>query len=156
MALAPPTNRSTRDLFGSTFQGTDDQADIVSGLSLLVSDVAWTGSEIVIWNGNAGGLAYDPAQDTWRSVAAPDSPVGQITDSTITVTDAGVVVAADVITANESIVKIATLSDGRWDWAQADIPIQRFDTVFVAAAGAWITIFSADERPVNGHVPSGS
>lgn len=154
IARYDPTNDSW--IYGSTFEGTDEQASIVSGLSQLESDVVWTGSEIVIWNGNDGGIAYDPQQDTWRSVAAPISPIGPIIDSTITMTDAGLVVVAQVANGNETSVNIATLNDDRWDWADTNIPIQRFGTITVAAAGDWIMIFSADERPATVHVPSGA
>lgn len=142
-------------IYGSVFKGADDQAAIVSGLPMLDSDVVWAGSEIVIWNGDAGGIAYDPRRDTWRTIANPISPDGQITDSTITMTDAGLVIVANVASGIRSSVDTATYRHGQWDWSKTDIPIERFDTVTVAAADDWIVIFSADEAPAVVHVPTG-
>lgn len=142
--------------YGPMFEGTDDQATIVAGLSQLESNVVWTGTEIAVWNGTAGGIAYDPARQSWRTLASPASPSGIIGDSVLTMTDAGLVAVVEVLASNGSTIGVAVQEGEAWNWFETQIPIERFDTVTVAAAGGWIVIFSADEPPATLHVPTGT
>ncbi len=142
--------------YGPVFEGTDDRASVVAGLSQLESDVVWTGTEIVIWGGTAAGIAYDPSQQTWRTLASPTSPSGLVRNSLIAMTDAGLVAVVEVLDSNGSSIGVAVQNGGGWQWSDTQIPIERFDTVTVAAAGEWIVIFSADEPPATVHVPTGT
>lgn len=142
--------------YGPVFEGTAEQAPIVAGLSRLESHAIWTGSEIVIWHGDAGGIAFDPATEEWRAIPSPLSPVGSVRDSRITMTPVGLVAVVDVEGAQGSNVGLALHDGVGWRWVDAGIPIARFDTVTVAAAGEWIVLFSADESPAPVHVPTGT
>ena len=142
--------------YGPVFEGTDQQAPIVAGLSQLESDMVWTGTEIVVWNGTAGGIAYDPSRQSWRTLDSPTSPSGIVSNSVLTMTDAGLVAVVEVLASNGSTIGIAVQEGEAWNWFETQIPIERFDTVTVAAADDWIVIFSADEPPATLHVPTGT
>jgi hypothetical protein len=71
-------------------------------------------------------------------------------------TDAGLVAVVEVLASNGSTIGIAVQEGEAWNWFETQIPIERFDTVTVAAADDWIVIFSADEPPATLHVPTGT
>ncbi len=142
--------------YGPVFEGTDDQASVVAGLAQLESDVVWTGTEIVIWTGTAGGIAYNPSQQTWRTLTSPTSPSGIVSDSVFTMTDSGLVAVVEAVASNGPTVGVAVQDGDAWQWFETRIPIERFNTVSVAAARDWIVIFSADEPPATVHVPTGT
>ena len=47
-------------VYGTVFEGTAEQAPIVSGLGRLESTVHWDGTEILVWGRQGGGIAFDP------------------------------------------------------------------------------------------------
>jgi len=142
---------------GPVYEAAAEQGGIAQALTRLEAPVMWTGSEIVVWGGEAGTLAFDPGAETWREIAAPIPPDGLPAASTAVVTNRGLaaVVAVDR-QGQDPIVSVAVLNGQGWNWLDAEIPIADPNSLTAAAAGDWIVLFSADEAPVVVHVPSGS
>ncbi len=142
--------------YGPVFEGTDEQASIVQGLARLESSVHWDGSEIIVWGGSDGGVAFDPANETWRIIDPPEPPSGLAKNSLAAATDAGFTVLVDIDTTQGPLSSVAVLEPDGWRWLDTAIPIENFESVTIAAAPGWLIIFSADESPATVHLPSGA
>ena len=57
--------------------------------------------------------------------------------------------------AEGSPVAIEVLTDEGWEQHASGIPVERFDSVSVAAAGEWLAILASGQPPVVVHVPTG-
>ena len=138
--------------YGPVYETTEETAAIIQGVSRLESTVHWFGSEIIVWGGIDGGVAFEPSSETWRIMDPPEPTEGEALAAIATVTDAGFVVLTSI---DPETGAVAVLGDDGWRWAETEIPIDGFDSVTVAAAGEWIVIFSAGSSPTTLHVPSG-
>ncbi len=156
LAIARYDHAADRWVYGPVYESDETTGPIVQGLFQLDGPVLWTGSEIVVWNGAAGGVAFDPSSDTWRPLGPPGPPSGSVRDSTAVMTSAGLVAVVDVEDAEGSRVDFALMVDGEWAWVDTEIPVGDFQTVTVAGAGDWIVLFSATDAPVTVHMPSGT
>jgi hypothetical protein len=157
LAIAEFDPASDSWLYGPEFEGTDRQAEIVAGMGLLETTTLWTGTEIVVWRSTTGGIAFNPATESWRTIPHPQSPSGLIHSSIAVQLDDGIAVLAQVENSDGIAVDVATLqADGGWQWLETDIPVSDFDSITVAGAGDWIAMFSADEDPALIHLPSGT
>lgn len=142
--------------YGPVLEGTDDQAPIVNNFPGPGSTVHWDGTEVIVWGGADGGVAFDPAGQTWRVIEPPTPPAGRPLDSLAAVTDDGLSVLVTSQTPEGPIGSLAVLRPEGWRWLETTIPIQNLETVTLAEAGDWLAVFSADRSPVTIHVPSGA
>ncbi len=142
--------------YGPTFDGTAATADAVAGLSRLETDVVWTGAEIVAWDGRSGGVAFDPATATWRTIEFPEVP-DLVRDSHLTVTDAGPTAIVEIHRGDPAVavLGVAVESGGGWQWLETQIPVADPETLTVAPAGDWVVLFSGGDAPVTVHAPTG-
>lgn len=146
------------------YEGTPEQATIVHSLSSFNSTVHWDGSEIIVWGASDGGIAFDPATETWRTIEPPPGrTTAEVTTSSLAVaTDEGLAVVmagatGDGPDASEpATASVAVLRPDGWREIEATIPIARRRTISIAAAGEWLVVFSADEAPAMVHLPSGA
>lgn len=143
--------------YDSVFEGTDDTAEIISGLGRLETQVVWTGEEMLAWNGSHGGIAFNPASGQWRTVAAPHTPSGAVSDGVLVVIDAGLALVAEIDrSAGQSTWGVAVHAGDEWNWQDSRIPIAAPETLTAVAAGDWIVLFSELDNPVTIHAPSGA
>lgn len=140
----------------SVFEGTDAQAEIVNGVGRFESTVMWTGSEIVIWRGPHGGVAYDPENDEWSAIDPPSAPSGLVRDGLAVATDTGLAVLFEVEGSSGTAIDVAMLEESGWRWLETQIPIAGIDTLTAAGAGEWLLAFSPSYAPVVIHLPSGA
>ena len=142
--------------YASVFEGTDDTAEIISGLGRLETQVVWSGEEILAWNRTQGGIAFNPSSGQWRTVAAPNAPAGAVADGLLVVTDSGLALVAEIDQADsQSIWDVAVQAGDQWIWRGDRIPIDGPETVSAVAAGDWIVLFSELQSPVTIHEPTG-
>ena len=157
LAIARYDHAADRWVYGPVYESDETTGPIVQGLFQLDGPVLWTGSEIVVWNGAAGGVAFDPSSETWRPLGPPDPPSGSVRDSTAVMTSAGLVAVVDVEDAERSRVDFALMVDGEWAWVDTEIPIGDFQTVTVAMARGTESCCSGDRHaPVTVHLPFGT
>ncbi len=155
LAIAEFDRASNRWVYGPQFEGTDAQAEIVAGLGLLESTTLWTGAEIVVWRSADGGIAFDPASESWRTIAHPQPVSGLVRSSVAVERDDGMAVVAEVETTSGRAMSVAVMKENGWQWLDANIPVSDFESITVAGAGDWVVVFSADQAPVMVHLPSG-
>lgn len=120
----------------------------------LDQPVLWTGSSVVVWDGQ-GGISYLPGQQRWTELPTLDAPDGTVV-ATRAVADDGLVVVAEVVVDQHRALRIAALDDaGRWRWG-ADMPAVDLDAATVTAAGEWVVVIPAVGSPITIHTPSGA
>lgn len=137
---------------GPTWEGTDDQASIIAGLSRLESTAVWTGTEIAVCDRTGGCIGFDPDAGTWRSLPVVSGVEGP---SLAVATDLGLALIGQ-ITTEPSEVAVEVLTSRGWQRKADGIPVERFDTATAAAAGEWLVIFAARQPPTVVHLPSGT
>ena len=155
--------------YGPTYEAGSDEAAIVQGLTTLDSSVHWTGTEIVVWEGTIGGLAFDPSTGTWRAIASPL----RARQTVATTTGAGLTVLAGFDNPSGSTDVLVYVLDGLvWRWVTpfeqvSDTPseelsaadfrtltVTTFGSLTVTGSSDWLVVFEAERPPVTIHLPS--
>lgn len=132
--------------YGPTFEGTTATAELVNSFDTLDTDVVWSGTEIVVWNGGTGGVAFDPATQTWRTIGVPPVP-GVVRSSHLTVTGAGLTLVVEIDRDTPVLGMAVDAGDG-WRWYETQIPVTNPETLTIASAGDWVVLFSDVDAPV--------
>jgi hypothetical protein len=76
------------------------------------ASVAWTGTELVYWNGTNQGWAYTPTEQTWRKLPRTANRPGSA--SSLTEIDGRLVVAYPTTKSNQRLLVVAQLSARAW------------------------------------------
>ncbi len=139
-------------VYGPTWEGTDDRASIIAGLSRLESTALWTGTEIAVCGRTGGCIGFDHATEAWRSIPAV---TGAAAPAVAVATDLGLAMIVQT-KAEDSQVAVEVLTAQGWQRKADGIPIERFDTATAAAAGEWLAAFTAGQPPTVIHLPSGT
>ena len=125
------------------------------GSNRFGGDVVWTGSEIVVWQADGAGLAFDPASEDWRAFPALTPSRGVVVASRLAATDAGLVALVAVEDAGRTQVWMATSTTGGWTWQDLDLPIVELERATVVPAGEWLVVLQPEAHPTLIHVPTG-
>lgn len=142
-------------VYGPVFEGTPATGSLFENVLLIDQPALWTGAEIVLWNPEGGGAAFNPTTATWQQIPAPETGSGALVTTKAAVANSELVVIAEINNDNENNIAIARYREGTWTWQDLDILIADLDEVTVATAGDWILLFAPDQAPIILHVPSG-
>lgn len=119
----------------------------------LDQPVLWTGSAVVVWDGQEG-ISYWPREQRWTELPTLDPLDGSVV-ATRAVAHDGLTVLADVAVGQERALRFATLDDtGQWRWG-TEMPAVDLDSATVTAAGQWIVVLPSAGAPITVHTLSG-
>ena len=156
IAIARFDPEGDRWIYGPVFDGTSEIGALFEDLLFLEQPVLWTGSEIVLWDPDGGGLAFNPTTEVWQRLAVPVPPSGVLATSRATVAGSSLVAVAEVTTDGASSISVATHRDGSWTWRDLGITFDDFAAVTVAAASDWVVLLAPNRAPIVFHAPSGA
>ncbi|MDA3040858.1 MAG: hypothetical protein O3C27_15275, partial [Actinomycetota bacterium] len=137
--------------YGPVWEPSTEQSAIVSGLSRLESSAVWIGNEVFVCGRTGGCVAFDPSNETWRSIppaSKADAP------SVTVVTELGLTML--VQSGDGSTAYVEVLSETGWERRVSELQVGNFETVTTAAAGEWLAIFASEEPPLVVHLPTGA
>jgi hypothetical protein len=140
-------------VYGPVFEGTPATGSLFQNGSFIDQPALWTGSEIVLWNPEGGGAAFNPSTETWQQIPAPDPETGRLVTSKATVAASDLVVIAEVD--GDDGIAMARYRDGTWTWRHLGMSVD-LEHATVAAAGDWMLLFAPGQAPTVVHVPSGA
>lgn len=123
-------------------------SEIIEAVGQADSEILWTGTEIVVWNGPSGGISFDPETKRWDVLPSLDPPSGSVEDTHAAVTDAGLTILAGIDGDTGDATRVAMYGTDGWRWLEATVGFDDFETVSIAAAGKWLVAFSAEDAPV--------
>lgn len=156
LAIARYDEANNGWIYGPVFEGTDQLSNVVMGLSQLESSTHWDGSQIIVWRGVDGGIAFDPANETWEGINPPQASAGTVVESVATVTDHGFAVVSAVDTGEGLIAMVALRAADDWVWLDLAIPMDGFEGASVFSAENWLAVFTAEGAPVTIDVHAGT
>ncbi len=146
IAIARYSLQANNWTYGPVFEGTPDTLSLFQDTAFLDQPVLWTGTEVVLWNPEGGGVAYSPTTETWRQIPAPPAEAATIITSEATIVDTALVVVAQTSTAGN--IALASYQDSAWTWKNLNISIPDLNQATIAAAGDWLIVFAPDQDPI--------
>ena len=127
--------------------GTPQLASFPSGTSQ--ASVAWTGHELVVWDGVQTGWAYDPTTDGWRQLPVLTLPGANPLSSSIAWVGDTLVAAATnrTATAAGTGLSAARLVGDRWQVVAQARDVATEDPIAIDAGGTLITLDRSGQGP---------
>ena len=127
--------------------GTPQLASFPSGTSQ--ASVAWTGHELVVWDGVQTGWAYDPTTDGWRQLPVLTLPGADPLSSSIAwVSDTLVAAATNrSATAAGTGLSAARLVGDRWQVVAQARDVATEDPIAIDAGGTLTTLDRSGQGP---------